>query len=243
VAGEPGPGLSPDGEQAGPTGAPLSASASYESSGFGSFRHLAERFFGALDPRGPDPVEEAWALGWLLPGEQQLWNRMSGPDRRHAAGVAREVAALLDDGRSLPGREVMAAALLHDVGKIESGLGTFARVGVTLAAMAVGRERLTAPEPGREPVPVRELEPDPTRGSAPSLVPARSEHWAAPRWFSKLRRRAQVYLTHDRVGAELLAQAGAHPTTVSWAAEHHLPAARWTVERRVAEALKAADGD
>lgn len=164
-------------------------------------------------------MEEAWALGWLLPGEQELWHRMSGPDRRHAAGVAREVAALLDDGRSLPGREVMAAALLHDVGKIESGLGTFARVGVTLAAMAVGRERLTSPPP------------------------ARSEHWAAPRWFSKLRQKAQVYLTHDRVGAELLTQAGAHPTTVSWAAEHHLPASRWTVERRVAEALKAADGD
>lgn len=36
----------------------------------------------------------------------------------------------------------MAAALLHDVGKVESGLGTFSRVGVTLAAIAVGRGRL-----------------------------------------------------------------------------------------------------
>ncbi len=37
------------------------------------------------------------------------------------------------------GREVVAAALLHDVGKIEAGLGTWARAGVTFAAMAVGR--------------------------------------------------------------------------------------------------------
>ncbi|HLI53796.1 MAG TPA: HD domain-containing protein [Acidimicrobiales bacterium] len=109
--------------------------------GFGSFGHLATRFFGALDPRGPSQAEEDWATGWLLPGEQRLWRRMSGPDRRHAAGVAREV------GRRLGGapREVMAAALLHDVGKVDSGLGTFARVWVTLAAMAVGRDRV----PGR----------------------------------------------------------------------------------------------
>nr|MDA8047566.1 hypothetical protein [Actinomycetota bacterium] len=101
--------------------------------GFGSFRHLAARFFGALDPRGPAPEEEAWALGWLRPGEQLLWRRMSGPDRRHAAGVARDVDRLL--APDPPVREVMASALLHDVGKVESGLGTFSRVAVTVAAL------------------------------------------------------------------------------------------------------------
>lgn len=164
--------------------------------GFGSFRHLAVRFFGALDPRGPDSDEEAWAMGWLLPGEQQLWRRMSGPDRRHAAGVARDVARRLGDAP----REVMAAALLHDMGKIESGLGTFSRVGVTLAALVVGRDRV----PGR---------------------------------------RARQYLEHDRIGASLLREAGSHATTIAWTEEHHLPAERWTVERRVAVALKEADGD
>ncbi|HET6874161.1 MAG TPA: hypothetical protein VFH70_05245 [Acidimicrobiales bacterium] len=108
-------------------------------SGFGSFRHLAERFFGALDPRGPSPAEEEWALGWLLPGEQDLWRRMSGPDRRHAAGVARDTITLLG---APPRREVVAAALLHDVGKVVSGFGTFARVAVTVAAIAAGRDRL-----------------------------------------------------------------------------------------------------
>lgn len=117
------------------------------SSGFGSFRHLAVRFFGALDPRGPSPAEEAWAEGWLLPGEVALWRRMSGPDRRHAAGVAREVARLL--GRSP--REVMAAALLHDVGKVESGFGTLSRVAITLAAIGASRDRLTAPLPAGAP--------------------------------------------------------------------------------------------
>lgn len=182
--------------------------------GFGSFKHLAVRFFGALDPRGPDAGEESWARGCLLPGEQGLWARMSGPDRRHAAGVAREVAVLLSAGGGPPaGREVMAAALLHDVGKIESGLGTFSRVGVTVAAMAAGRERLAAP------------------GSA--------DGGSAAGW----RRRAGQYLTHDRIGADLLRQAGSHSLTVAWAREHHLPPSAWTIDRRVADALKAADGD
>lgn len=164
--------------------------------GFGSFRHLASRFFGAVDPRGPDTREETWALSWLLPGEQDLWRRMSGPDRRHAAGVALDVAERLADAP----REVMAAALLHDVGKVESGLGTFARVWVTLAAMAFGRSRL----PGR---------------------------------------RARMYVEHDKIGGSMLTGAGSHPLTVAWALEHHLPEQRWTVNRRVAVALKAADGD
>ena len=185
--------------------------------GFGSFKHLALRFFGALDPRGPDPEEEAWALGWLVPGEQDLWRRMSGPDRRHAAGVARDVASLLADGGPPPGREVMAAALLHDVGKVESGLGTFSRVAVTVAAIGLGRDRLTAPPPR-------------SARSAGSLV-------------SAVRERVRQYLTHDTIGADLLRAAGSDPLTVAWAGEHHLPAERWTVDRRLADALKAADGD
>jgi hypothetical protein len=108
--------------------------------GFGSWRHLAARFFGALSPAGPPPDDEAWALGSLLQGEQDLWRRLSGPDRRHAVGVARDTVSLL--GPEEPSREIVAAALLHDAGKVESSLGTFARVWVTLAALVVGRQRL-----------------------------------------------------------------------------------------------------
>lgn len=63
---------------------------------------------------------------------------MSGPDRRHAVGVARAVAEQLGPSATRP---VLAAALLHDVGKIEAGLGTFARVPATLLGM-VARDRL-----------------------------------------------------------------------------------------------------
>jgi len=58
---------------------------------------------------------------------------MSGPDRRHAVGVAAAVASVLGADATRP---VLAAALLHDVGKIDAGLGTLARVPATLLGLA-----------------------------------------------------------------------------------------------------------
>ncbi len=112
--------------------------------GFGSIGHLSGRFFGALLPFGPPATDENWVQSQLLPGEWSLWTQMSGADRRHAVGVARRTITELggDGPDGVVPRSVVAAALLHDVGKIESGLGTWSRAGVTFAGMAVGREKL-----------------------------------------------------------------------------------------------------
>jgi hypothetical protein len=177
---------------------------------FGSLRHLVIRFFGALWPAGPRPADEIWARRWLLPGEAELWGRMSGPDRRHAVGVARDVISLLGETEDTAERAVVASALLHDVGKIEAHFGTIARALVTMLAMVTGRTRLVA-----------ELPP------------------GAARW----RVRVRDYLRHDSIGAELLRTAGSDSLTVAWAGEHHRDPAAWTTERRLADALKAADGD
>ncbi|MGH9075887.1 MAG: hypothetical protein ACRDY0_00260 [Acidimicrobiales bacterium] len=183
-------------------------------SGFGSWGHLALRFFGALLPVGPRPSRQRWALGQLSTEEARLFSAMSGPDRRHAIGVARSAQGLAAaDGRAtrdLPAGFV-AAALLHDVGKIESGLGTLGRVGATLAARAVGRDRIVSParpRPGRRPA-----------------------------------GRVASYLGHDQIGARLLEGAGSDGLAVGWAREHHLPEHRWSIERQVGRYLKAADGD
>lgn len=101
-----------------------------------SARHLVGRFFGSLVPFGPSAEDSAWALGNLLPPESELWRRMARQDRRHSIGVARRTEDALGD----PPREVMAAALLHDVGKLESDLGTFLRVVATLSVVLAGRE-------------------------------------------------------------------------------------------------------
>lgn len=102
--------------------------------------HLARRFVETLGAAEPRPDEEAFAAAVLLPGEVALWRRMGAPDRRHALSVARRVRA----GGTPYGtqREVLAAALLHDVGKVEAGLGAWARVAATLSAAALGDRRV-----------------------------------------------------------------------------------------------------
>jgi hypothetical protein len=102
-----------------------------------SASHLVKRFVGSLRPGGPPESDEAWARAALLPNEQELWQRMSGADRRHAVGLARRVERSLGHEATRP---VLAAALLHDVGKIESGLGTYGRVVATLSAKVAGAD-------------------------------------------------------------------------------------------------------
>lgn len=99
--------------------------------------HLTKRFFGSLLPIGPSREDDEWATSQLLEGEVALWQRMSAQDRRHAAGVARRTVDTLGERADRP---VIAAALLHDVGKVDSQLGTFHRVVATLSAAVAGRE-------------------------------------------------------------------------------------------------------
>ncbi|QYG92839.1 hypothetical protein HC251_10630 [Iamia sp. SCSIO 61187] len=98
--------------------------------------HLVRRFLGSLAPRRLSEDEAVWVASHLQPAEAELWGRMSRADRRHAVGVARRAQAALGDAATRP---VMAAALLHDVGKVEADLGTYGRVMATLSAKAAGR--------------------------------------------------------------------------------------------------------
>lgn len=100
--------------------------------------HLVRRFVGSLRPGGPSSADDAWAVASLNDGEAVLWHRMGGADRRHAVGVARTVVDDLGAGATRP---VRAAALLHDVGKVDAGLGPVRRSVVTVVAMVVGRGR------------------------------------------------------------------------------------------------------
>lgn len=86
--------------------------------------HLAARFFTSLSARPPAVEDDVWAETQLLAGEVRLWRRMSNQDRRHSAKVARRFVAARPEAT----RAEVAGALLHDVGKIECGLGTWGRV-------------------------------------------------------------------------------------------------------------------
>lgn len=106
--------------------------------------HLVRRFLGSLWPGGPPVADEAWATAQLLPGEVELWRRMSGADRRHAVGVARRTAGELGGDRAggaAVERSVLAAALLHDVGKVASGFGPWRRSIATVLGAVAGHDR------------------------------------------------------------------------------------------------------
>jgi len=99
--------------------------------------HLARRFLGSLSPRRLAATDAEWVEGLLDPPERELWARTGRADRRHVVGVARRVEATLGDEATRP---VLAAALLHDIGKLESGLGTYGRVIATLSIAVAGRD-------------------------------------------------------------------------------------------------------
>ncbi len=99
--------------------------------------HLGRRFRGSLSRREPDPADTAWVDSQLLAGESQLWHRMSAADRRHSIAVARRFESL--GGRW--SREEIAGALLHDIGKLDAGLGTMARVVATIVGPRTVRFR------------------------------------------------------------------------------------------------------
>ncbi len=90
--------------------------------------HLAARFVTSLPPAPPSVDDEVWVDEHLLAGERSLWIQLSNQDRRHSAAVARRFV----EERPAATRAEIAGAILHDVGKIECGLGTFGRVIATL---------------------------------------------------------------------------------------------------------------
>jgi hypothetical protein len=101
--------------------------------------HLVKRFFGSLRPGGPSSTDRTWVAETLSGPEHALWQRMYGPDRRHSVQVARDVESRLGDDATPP---VLAAALLHDVGKLDAGLRTFGRVVATLTIKLAGHDEV-----------------------------------------------------------------------------------------------------
>jgi hypothetical protein len=102
--------------------------------------HLTKRFFGALRPGGPRAAETAWVHEVLEPVELTLWSKMPDHDRRHSIAVARRVEVQLAGTEYAGDTRWPAAALLHDVGKLDSHLSVPGRVLATMAGGAAGHE-------------------------------------------------------------------------------------------------------
>jgi len=90
------------------------------------------RWATSLSDAPPRSVDEVWAESHLNPGETALWRSMSNADRRHSVVVARRFVEPGVEPGVEPSRAEVAGALLHDVGKVASNLGTWGRVSATL---------------------------------------------------------------------------------------------------------------
>jgi len=87
-----------------------------------------KRFLTSLSRRALSVEQLAWVRKHLLEEEFSLWTKMTLSDQRHSLVVAQRFVTLKPDAQ----REHVAAALLHDVGKIESHVGIMMRVVATL---------------------------------------------------------------------------------------------------------------
>ena len=101
--------------------------------------HLTGRFFESLRPVEPDKSDVDWVRPTLTDSEYACWASMSRADRVEAIAVARRAEAALGAGCY---ERWLAAALLHDVGKIDAGFGPFRRAAATVIATVAGHDRV-----------------------------------------------------------------------------------------------------
>ncbi|HEY3672966.1 MAG TPA: HD domain-containing protein [Acidimicrobiia bacterium] len=106
--------------------------------------HLSGRFVGALSPRAPRADDMAWVETVLTADGFALFGRQPNHDQRHAIGVARDVQARLVDTPYADDPRWLSAALLHDIGKLDSHLGVYGRVVATVSGAVAGREHAVA---------------------------------------------------------------------------------------------------
>jgi len=84
--------------------------------------HLVGRFFGHIRAEPLGPEDQVFVREHLEGKCAGLFWSQSFPDQRHAVDVARRVHTILPDD---PG--AIEAALLHDIGKLQSSIGAVSR--------------------------------------------------------------------------------------------------------------------
>ncbi len=115
--------------------------------------HFVRRFFGAFTPLRVTAADREWVADTLAADEFALWLKLGRLDALESIGVAHraeDALAALRKDQSLAlddttmSNDVLAAALLHDVGKLDAGFGTVRRVLATIAGTIAGRDMANA---------------------------------------------------------------------------------------------------
>src|SRR5215218_1954924 len=106
--------------------------------------HLSGRFVRALSPAAPRADDVTWAESVLTPEGFAIFRRQPHHDQRHAIGVARDVQARLAGTPNADDTRWLSAALMHDIGKLDSRRGVYGRVVATVSGAVAGREHAEA---------------------------------------------------------------------------------------------------
>lgn len=101
-----------------------------------------------------------WVRSVLSPNEMHLWTKSAREDQQHSLVVLKRLLNIMPDA----GKAAQAAALLHDIGKIESDLGTFLRV---VATVVGPRTKRFAKYHDHEQIGLKMLE---EAGSSPEII-------------------------------------------------------------------------
>lgn len=99
--------------------------------------HLVKRLVASVTATPLTGEEQSVIAAVLMPCEEALFRKLSTADARHAISVLRRFDADMPHA-SLTARR---AALLHDIGKIDDGMGTMLRVIATIVGPRVSRFR------------------------------------------------------------------------------------------------------
>ena len=102
------------------------------------FLHLVTRFFGAIVATTPNEESIVRVGSDLNAAEMELWERMPVSDRSHSLVVLDRFLSLRPEAT----RAERAGVLLHDVGKIRSDLGLFARTLATIVGPRTERFKI-----------------------------------------------------------------------------------------------------
>jgi hypothetical protein len=102
--------------------------------------HLVGRFTRALYPGAPKAADVEWVRGILNDACFTQFRRQPNHDQRHAIGVARDVERRLEGTPYAGDDRWLAAALMHDIGKLDARLGVYGRVVATVAGAAAGHD-------------------------------------------------------------------------------------------------------
>jgi len=104
--------------------------------------HLGRRFVRALWPGPPRERDVEWVESILEPAELRLWRSLPHHDQRYSIRVAKLAAERLAGTEFAGQPRWLAAALLHDVGKLDAGLGVFGRSVATVMGAVAGPARI-----------------------------------------------------------------------------------------------------